>query len=166
MAEPRYLSQGATFSACKKYRYRLWREWWSLSVRTILWVLLNPSTADAEHLDPTLRRCLSYSNMWGFGHMEIVNIFAWRSTDPEGLKHSKDPVGPGNDDAILEAAHATDRIVVGWGVHGHYLDRDLAVYELLRGAHRELHCLGVTKHGHPKHPLYVPSWEIPTLYHR
>ncbi len=118
--------------------------------------LLNPSTADARALDPTLTRCLGFARRWGFGHMEVVNAFALRSTQPALLRKHRDPVGPDNDRAILRAAKRADLVVIGWGTHAALDDRHGAVLELLRGVCIP-HCFAVTKAGYPKHPLYLPG---------
>lgn len=142
----------ATFSDCGAYRYSLGRSW-GLPERRVCFCLLNPSTADENVLDPTLTRCLGYAKRWGFTRMDVVNIFALRSTDPKGLRGVDDPTGPENDDAILTLAGASDLLVVGWGTHGALLGRHAEVCTLLVG--HAPHCLGVTKHGYPKHPLYL-----------
>lgn len=118
--------------------------------------LLNPSTADARVLDPTLTRCLGFARRWGFGHMEVVNAFALRSTYPGVLKKHADPVGPGNDRAIRRAAARADLVVAGWGAHARLHDRHDAVIALLTGVCEPV-CWDTTKDGLPKHPLYLPG---------
>ncbi len=158
-----FFEQGATFSADKRYRYSLWRRWGSRSSGKITFVMLNPSTADAEKFDPTVRRCFGYARDWGFGSMDVVNLFAFRSTYPEQLKRAGDPVGPGNDAAILKAVSGSDLVVAAWGVHGRLLRRDAEVIGLLDGV-KGLHCLGRTKAGAPLHPLHQPKRLKPVLY--
>jgi hypothetical protein len=119
--------------------------------------MLNPSTADAEQDDPTIRRCIGFAKAWGFGGIAVRNIFALRATDPRELYKSDDPVGPGNDEAICDLAGLCPLIVAAWGVHGGLRNRGRQVCELLAGAGAEVVCLGVTKDGHPKHPLYVAA---------
>lgn len=143
----------ATFSACEKYRYRLWRRW--SNEPKLTYILLNPSTATADVDDPTVGRCHARAMREGFGAFEVVNLFALRSTDPKVLRLSVDPVGPLNDSAILDACADAGRIVCAWGKHGSYLGRDSSVLALLDT--RLLHCLGRNKDGTPKHPLYLKS---------
>lgn len=147
----------ATFDRTGTYRYTLHRRWDADRPR-ICFCLLNPSTADAKVLDPTLTRCLRYAQAWGFGAMEVVNIFALRSTDPRGLRETADPIGPDNDRAIKRAARRCELLIAGWG-NAHNIHRSLGaraahVRELLLGI-GEVHCLGVTGAGEPKHPLYL-----------
>ena len=117
-------------------------------------VMLNPSVADAEADDPTIRRCIGFARSWGFGGLVAVNLFAWRDTHPSGMKRAADPVGPEGDAPILEAARLASLTVAAWGVHGAHLGRGSQVAALLRAA-GPLHHLGLTKDGHPRHPLYL-----------
>jgi hypothetical protein len=116
-----------------------------------MFIGLNPSTADDQEDDPTVRRCIGFGRNWKFGGLILVNLFAYRSTDPAHLLDAVDPIGPENDRQILENARAAARIVLAWGTGGGFLDRDQHVLSLLRGGY----CLGTTKNGHPKHPLYL-----------
>lgn len=147
---------GAVFSASMAFRYQLWRRA-NPGQPTILWVLLNPSTADHQQLDPTLRRCRAYSYAWGFQNWEVCNLFAFRATKPAAMKAALDPVGPANDDMILDAARRASQVMVGWGVHGPHLGRDRAVLQLLKDAGRQPWCLKVVGTGQPAHPLYLPA---------
>ena len=122
----------------------------------VCFCLLNPSTADAKVLDPTLKRCVTFARRWGASHMEVVNAFALRSTNPKGLKQTDDPNGPGNDRAIVRAAKRADLVVVGWGTHAALHDRHDAVLGLLGGVCEPM-CFATTKAGFPKHPLYLPG---------
>jgi len=145
---------GAEISDCGLYRYRLWREWGPGP--SVLWIMLNPSTADAEQDDPTIRRCRAFSKNWGCGRMEIVNLFALRAACPRDLLKSPDPVGPRNDEVLIRAAlhdHAERLTVAAWGVFGNIHDRAQEVLDLLSVA--PMYCLGHTRDGYPKHPLYV-----------
>jgi len=118
--------------------------------------MLNPSTADERILDPTVRRCTGYAMAWGFGSIEIVNLFALRSTDPAELYRADDPVGPDNDLSILWCASSCTIAVAAWGTHGQHLDRGREVVEMLRGK-VALKYLRLTKSGEPNHPLYLPK---------
>lgn len=144
---------GAIFSPCGRYRYRLWRHW--SDGPSITWVMLNPSTADATSNDPTVERCCRRARTAGFGAIQVVNIFALRSTDPDALYASEDPVGPDNDQAILSAAAESKEIVCGWGNHGRLNDRGQAVLSLLENAGVKAKALLLTRAGQPGHPLYV-----------
>jgi hypothetical protein len=147
---------GATFSACRRWRYRLWRRWdEALPVANFL--MLNPSTADELSLDPSCTRARNYAQRWGFGGLLITNLFAWRATLPEELKIAKDPVGRANDSAILRAAREAALVVCAWGNHGAHLDRAMRVEKMLRNAGLRLHLLRMNGGGHPAHPLYLPG---------
>lgn len=155
----------ASFDADRRYRYRLSRVWDASRARCCF-LLLNPSTADAHATDPTLRRCLSFARRWGFGAVEIVNLFALRSTDPRDLYAAEDPVGHGNDPALLAAARAATLVVAGWGnrgarVLGPERDRAAEIRAALAGAGVDLTALRLTRAGHPGHPLYVRSTTVP-----
>lgn len=148
-----WLDQGAEFDLSLRYRYRLWRTW-DTTRPAAVFCMLNPSTADAEVEDPTIRRCLGYARAWGAGKLVVVNIFALRSTDPRALYSDPDPVGGRPNDWNIERAAQDDCgwFVCAWGVHGAHRGRGAAVRELV-GARAK--CLGLTKDGHPKHPLYL-----------
>lgn len=140
------------------YRYSLLRDW--SPEDTMLFIMLNPSTADADLDDPTIRRCIGFAQREGCGALEVVNLFAFRATDPADMKAAEDPVGPNNDQTIREALHASEapkHVVCGWGVHGSFMDRDKAVYELVWNMGYQPMALGVTKDGHPRHPLYLKN---------
>lgn len=145
-------SSGAVFSECGAYRYRLSRYWGD--GLTVGFVMLNPSTADAEQDDPTIRRCIGFAKSWGGGNLIVGNLFALRSTDPRALLTASDPVGPANDNYLREIALQSDILVAAWGAHSLAIARGKAVSKILPG---KLHCLGTTKQGHPRHPLYVPA---------
>ena len=137
------------------YRYRLGRSW-SKALRPCLFVMLNPSTADAVEDDRTIRRCVTFAIRQGCGSLVVVNLFALRATDPKELKGLRDPVGPANDRHIKEAAAEGGLIILGWGTSGGLKERDREVLEIL-GDHGPLWCLGHTIKGHPKHPLYLKT---------
>ena len=147
----------ASFSQDRRHRYTLFRRWADDETAPLLWILLNPSIADERIDDPTIRRCIRFSAGFGFSAMRLLNIFAWRSTDPAGLAQTDDPVGPLNDAVILDGATTSPLIVCAWGVHGDNWGRAARVLELLRPYDRKLRCLGRTKSGAPRHPLYLAS---------
>jgi len=158
----------AVLSECKRYRYRLNRVF-ATGTGAVVFVMLNPSTADAEFDDPTVGRCISYARWWGFGRLEVVNLFGLRSTDPAALKRADDPVGPGNDAAIVQAAGAADLIVCAWGSNAAGSGRDQDVIGLLSRADHFLkgrvHCLGLNNDRSPKHPLYLPKTLKPQVWY-
>ncbi len=144
------IDRGAIFDPTECYRYRLWRTWDAAAPR-LVFVMLNPSTADAEVNDPTIRRCIDFAKTWEYGHVEIVNLFAYRTPHPNYLKTVADPVGIDNDRHLQQAQAQADQVVVAWGNHGNWLGRDRQVLSLLNPP---LYCLGITKMGQPRHPLY------------
>lgn len=150
----------ATFDRTRIYRFRLTRTW-NPDERRINFLMLNPSTADAFELDPTVRRCVGFARRWGFGSLEVTNIFAFRATDPTVLVAEAEPVGAGNDQAILDAALTADRVVVAWGARGTHRGRGEEVAALLADIGVRPVALRVTKHGHPAHPLYLAGDTVP-----
>lgn len=148
------IRRSANFSECWTYRYTLDR-YWDDDLPQLLFVLLNPSTADAIKDDPTNRRGMGFARRWGFGSCIFVNLFAFRATKPADLKKADDPIGPFNDAYLVLEAETADRIVLAWGAHGGWRNRDQEVLKLLDG--HKLYCLGQTKDGHPKHPLYLKA---------
>jgi hypothetical protein len=154
---------GAEFSPCRKYRYRLWRQW-DRSSPSAVFVMLNPSTADETENDQTVERCERRARAMGFGGVRVANIFALRSTDPAALPRHRDPVGPGNDVAILKSVTGAGIVVCAWGGHGRVHQRGEIVVRLLREHGVALHYLKLNKDGTPKHPLYVAYSVQPQLW--
>ena len=148
------MERGATISPCGVYRYRLSRIW-QPEHGLVVWILLNPSTADAVWDDPTVRRGIGFTQDWGYGGLIFVNLFAFRATSPLVMMSEADPIGPENDAQIVAAASGPQvrRVVVAWGQHGDFRDRDRHVTRLLREHGVRLECLGLTKEGHPRHPV-------------
>lgn len=145
----------AIYSPCERYRYSLTRVWDGLG-RKALFVMLNPSTATEVQNDPTVERCERRARTLGFGAFQVVNIFAWRATDPRDMRAAGDPVGPQNDAAIRAGALWADQVICAWGTHGAHLDRGSAVRALLVASGvAPLFHLGLTAAGHPRHPLYL-----------
>lgn len=147
-------------SNCGRYRYELTRKW-NESLPALTFIMLNPSTANATLDEPTIRRCIGFARGRGFGGLQVLNLFAFRATNPMHMKAAQDPIGPDNDAHIIAAltvaAAASSPVIAAWGVHGAYKGREAEVRKLSleRGVH--LMCLGSTKGGHPKHPLYVAA---------
>lgn len=145
-------AQDAIFDDTQTYRYALWR-CWNPEAANVTFIMLNPSTADAAKDDPTIRRCCQFAQAWGYGGVEIVNLFAFRATLPRDLRRCPQPVGDENDRYILVAVESAAKVVVAWGNWGNWLGRDRTLLGLL--ASTPLHCLGVNQSGQPRHPLYV-----------
>jgi hypothetical protein len=143
----------AVYSDCERYRYLLTRLW--APGPKALFVMLNPSTATEVQNDPTVERCERRARALGFGAFRVTNIFAFRATDPRVMRAAGDPVGPGNDGAILDSLPWADAVICAWGNHGLHLGRGPAVEAMLRASGRPLHHLGLTGQGQPRHPLYV-----------
>lgn len=146
----------ALLSSDGKYRFKLYRQWVVPADKTICWIMLNPSSADAEIDDPTIRKCIRFSEIWGYHAMWVGNLNPYRTSDP--LKIPKDEsltpiVNHGsawqNRGCIWQIMDASDKIVVAWGTHGYnYVPPWIA-------EDRVIYCLGKTKFGYPKHPLYL-----------
>ena len=149
-------SSGATFSPCRRWRYLLWR-CWDGKKPVANFLMLNPSTADEVKLDPTCSRARDFAERWGYGALIVTNVFGWRATDPDDMKAAKDPVGPGNDAAIVKAAKGSAIVVCAWGNHGKFLERSARVRAFLDKGKIELHSLRVNANGEPAHPLYLPG---------
>ena len=147
---------GAQFSRCRRWRYLLWR-CWDAGRPLANFLMLNPSTADELRLDPSCTRARNYAERWGFGGLIVTNLFGWRATDPGEMKAARDPVGRGNDRAILEAAREAKLVVCAWGNHGAHLARAGRVVQLLRKEDVNLNYLKINCSGHPAHPLYLPG---------
>ncbi len=147
-------SGSAAFSECGTYRYQLWRRW-DESKPYVCFIGLNPSTADALTNDPTIRKCMKFARTWGYGALCMVNLFAFRATDPRDMKRAPDPVGPANDLHLANCCKGAARVVAAWGVDGKHQGRAIGVRALLSGC--DLHHLGLTDAKEPKHPLYRPD---------
>lgn len=143
---------GAIFSKDRIYRYALWRIW-NRHKPKVMFICLNPSTADEINNDPTLNRCISYSKSWNYGGVIITNLFAYRSTNPENLKYAKYPVGKKNDRWIKSFSKKSDKTVCAWGNNGKFLNRAEKVTKFFK----KKYCIGVNKSGEPSHPLYQPK---------
>jgi hypothetical protein len=146
------MKRDARFSGDRRYRYALWRKW-DAGGRFVMFVCLNPSTADEEHDDATLARCISFAQSWGFGGLCLANLFAFVATKPKILFKQRNPVGDANDRFLCDLAEKSETVIAGWGNRGGYLQRDEAVRKILP----HLHYLRLTKAGYPSHPLYLPK---------
>lgn len=146
------LESSALFSPCGRYRYEL-RRIWERNRPPAMFVGLNPSTADAERDDPTVRRCIQFARDWGWGGVVVVNLFAYRATFPADLFRAAAPIGPENDRCLAHRQGGAGVVVAAWGNHGIYRDR---AAEVLSKLHRP-HYLRLNGSGQPAHPLYLPS---------
>ena len=143
------MKRDALISACGRYRYWLLREWAASERMPVLWMMLNPSTADAQQDDATIRRCIEFSKRWGYGSLLVVNLFAFRSTYPKDLftVSWSDAKGPENDGWIARHCGQTSKGIVAWGNGGYYPRPQLPTHP---GGWWHL---GKTANGEPKHPL-------------
>ena len=150
----------AVFSLSRTYRYTLSRVW-NEKEPYVMFVGLNPSTADETKNDPTVTRCINFADAWGYGGIIMTNIFAYRSTDPKNLLTVDDPVGPKNDEYLLKTAGDAGLIVCSWGYFPEHEARQGDVRNRTLFPHRLYH-LGLTKKGWPRHPLYLKKsvWPI------
>ena len=145
------MNRGAYISSCGHYRYSLWRQW--APGPHVMFIGLNPSTADGTIDDPTIKRCIGFARAWGYAGLMMTNLFAWRDTKPRNMLAVNDPIGPEND-RVLRVEYAKAALTVAaWGEHGRHAGRNNAVQSLLP----HLHYLRLTKDGHPSHPLYLPA---------
>lgn len=150
----------AVISADGAYRYQLRRRWQS-GASVVAFVMLNPSTADARLDDPTIRRCTGFASAWGHDALVVVNLFAYRATQPELLAETVDPIGPENDYHLEKVCLAADRVVCAWGAHPMAMERQEVVRKLLPN---QVECLGTTLAGFPRHPLYLAATTEPTPF--
>lgn len=148
------MTAGAQISPCGTYRYKLWRSW-SLLIPSdeALFVMLNPSTADGDQDDPTIRRCIGFAKAWGCEGLMVANLYALRSTDPSAIRHHPDPVGPLNDELLAEMVRHRD-IVCAWGANAP-AERVAEFVALVAENGGRLWSLATTKTGQPRHPLYL-----------
>lgn len=151
------MERSAVLSQDRRYRYQLFRVW-DRQLPVATFIGLNPSTADETTDDPTIRRCIGYARAWGCGSLEMLNLFALRATDPFEMLRHPDPVGLRNDFYLKQATIGTRVVVAAWGTMGGHLGRDQVVRGLIGDG---LHCLRLTKAGHPWHPLYLPKGLTP-----
>ena len=156
------------FSPCRRYRYTLWREFETsflfdggnkMKDGYVMFIGLNPSTADETKDDPTIRRCIGYAKSWGYGALCMTNLFAWRETDSSKLRLVENPVGADNQHYLLKIASEAALVIAAWGTKGTQrgIVQDLTVCQWLKEVGVEIYCLRKTKDGHPEHPLYLPK---------
>lgn len=151
-----FLERDAVISDCGRYRYLLRRSW-DYDRPRCLYVMLNPSTADAEVDDATIRSCTRLAKGFGYGSFEVINLFGLRATDPAELAKADDPIGPRNADVGDAAINRCDIVICAWGAHPIAERRAHNMKSWVRGWKPAAYCLGTTKSGAPKHPLYIKS---------
>lgn len=155
-----YTQKSAHISDCGQFRYMLIRRWKPGMLLTF--IMLNPSTADADEDDATIRKCVGFADRFGFGGIIVVNLFAYRATDPKDLKKAGFPIGDLNDDAILAAVSAAGEVVCAWGVNANRTARPAQVCKMLAEYGARPKCLDITDAGWPSHPLML-SYDRPLL---
>lgn len=155
------------FSRDRVYRYTLWRQWLDFQRSGfVLFIGLNPSTADETQDDPTIRRCMDYAQRWGFGALCMMNLFAYRATDPEVMKAFAKPIGEANDTLLRAHAGEADLVVAAWGNDGRHQNRGKEVLRMLQGkTQAPVHVLRMSKIWQPVHPLYQKKTLFPTPLH-
>jgi hypothetical protein len=157
---------GAIIDSTGQYRYSLTRVW-NPSKEKVVFICLNPSTADGETDDPTLKRCIDFAKRWHngkYGSLEMVNLFSFRATDFNVLRDVENPVGTENDDFIVKAVRSASLVVVAWGEKGIYRDRHKEVIELISNEEIDVHCLDILKCNQPKHPLFAKKELTPRIF--
>jgi hypothetical protein len=155
----------AIFDATGAYRYSLKRAW-SDDYPQVTFIMLNPSRADEVRNDPTISRCLGFASAWGFGSLEVVNLFAYCTSSPAELRRASDPIGEENDQYLMQATTNAHTTVLAWGTYGTMFSRNRQVLDLLLSQTQMggLYCLGLTKDGHPRHPLYLKKGTRPKAF--
>ena len=151
-----YLENDAVISDCGKYRYLLRRAWDDAKPR-VLYIMLNPSTADARQDDATIRSCVRLASGLGYGSMEVVNVFGWRATKPDELLTAADPCGPLNEVSVQLALARCDIPICAWGAWPPADAASAYIRNAIRAKRPAAFCFGKTKSGAPKHPLYIKS---------
>jgi hypothetical protein len=157
------IEKSACISKCGRYRHSLGRHW-DRSLAYALFIGLNPSTADAEADDPTIRRCIQFSRDWGYGGIEMGNLFDWRSTDPKNLPRQQIAVSDKNDPVLRCRSSEAGIIIAAWGSVPWAQWRIDQVFEEVFSEYKRWYCLKVTKYGFPSHPLYLPKKTAPILF--
>ena len=150
----------AIFSNCRRYRYALTRSE-NLSEKFLLFILLNPSTANEVNNDPTVARCQKRASILGYKSFRVCNLFAFRSKNPSLMKKSSSPIGPYNDKILQDSLKRAKQVICAWGSNGSHLERAEAVKKMLAKSQPKIFHLGLTKTNQPKHPLYLEYSQAP-----
>lgn len=156
-------TSSALYSECETYRYALTRVW-DNSAAKVLFIMLNPSKATERQNDPTIERCERRARALGYGGFRAVNIFALRETDPRKMRQHRAPAGPDNDRVVADSCLWADDIIAAWGAHGDHLNRGFEMKNVLTATGQTIKCLGMTKAGHPRHPLYIAYATQPEIW--
>lgn len=157
------LESEGIYSTCERFRYALTRTWDPCG-RRLVYVMLNPSTATEQANDPTIERCERRAGLLGFGAFKVVNLFALRETSPNRLMKACSPEGSENFRVVSSALAWADDVICAWGVHGTHRRQDRKFLKLVSDCGKPLRVLGLTKEGHPRHPLYVPYSVQPVVW--
>lgn len=157
------ITSSARFNSTRTHRYSLWRIW-NENIKPLVVIGLNPSTADEYENDPTVSKCIVWAREWGFGGLIMLNIFAYRATDPKEMKRHPEPVGEDNNKHILKHCERAGLILCAWGNDGAFRDRAKEVLALLESF--DLYCMGTNQDGSPKHPLYLKYKTKRELYRK
>ena len=155
------IASGAELDLHRKYRYALWRIW-DRSKPWVLFIGLNPSTADERCNDRTLDKCIHYASVWGYGGVYMANLFAYRATDPDKMKKCRSPIGPENDEWLIKLHRDAGMVVAAWGNDGAFKNRAEKVCSFLG----DMHCIKINHTGEPAHPLYQLKSAKPQRYIR
>lgn len=162
------MEKGAKISECGKYRYELWRVWDNSKSR-VTFIMLNPSIANENIDDPTIRRCIGFAKYWGYGGIHVCNLFAYRSTDPKELLKVEDPIGPLNKSHITSCSYLSDIVIFAWG-NGNIVSKLMAKnkeYQPLEDVYsKKANYIELSKDGVPKHPLYLKKDNKPKSYQK
>lgn len=150
---------GAIISEDEKYRYVLWRIW-DKDLDPVMFIMLNPSTADATKNDPTINKCMAYAKRWGYGSIFVCNLYAYRSRDPKALEHVLNPIGPDCDSWLITVSKVSPMKIAAWGNGMVSKGR----VEKVRHLVGPLNCLEISKSGNPKHPLYLRKNLLPRFF--
>lgn len=165
------IQRAALISSGGLYRYTLSRIW-DANLPLLVFIMLNPSTADGEKDDPTIRKCIGFAQRWGFGGFIVVNLYAYRATKPQSMwaaeRSGINIIGPDNDDHILEACVQAKMVLLAYGAHEKARERGEDVGRMLHSQNigYRVHTLGLTDAGQPRHPLFVPYKVQPQLWRR
>lgn len=155
-------TRSASLDRRRIYRYELWRQWSDDPRRFVNFVCLNPSTADENADDPTVRKCVKFAQRWGYDALCITNLFAFRVTDFRVAMKAKDPIGFGNDRHILSVAQDASLVICAWSRHGAFMGRGSIVRRML--ARFDPHYLRLTRE-QPWHSLYLPDNTQPSRWY-
>lgn len=146
----------AIISMCQQYRYELGRDFVLNANNPAIFCMLNPSTADDQIDDPTIKRCMQFAKDNGHDSLKVVNLYAYRSANPKNLWLTEDPIGAENDSHLYNLFSKHKKIICAWGANAK-IERVIEIYQMLQQLNVEMYCLGTTKAGMPKHPLYIKS---------